>query len=193
MPKRKLPPNDVVVQEYRAGKSTGEIAERYNVAPVTVVSLLRRLQEPMRSPREAARIREVAGRGAVTKYWEGKTQPPEMVEARISKIRGPNHYLWKGGAHRRSYRNVVTKTSCSNCGAKKNLGVHHVDFDHYSNVPENLTVLCVSCHMSVHKKAYWDAIHDGRTPPISNGPVGWRKEVKDESVLDERRGDVVPD
>ncbi len=61
------------------------------------------------------------------------------------------------------------------CGTKKHLGLHHVDFDHYNDDPSNLAVLCVSCHMSLHKKAYWDAVHDGSEPRRSNGPVGWKK------------------
>ena len=49
------------------------------------------------------------------------------------------------------------------------------DFFHFDDRPENIQVLCVSCHMSLHKKAYWDAIHAGVVPTMSNGRVGWRK------------------
>ena len=49
-------------------------------------------------------------------------------------------------------------------------------FDHYDNRPENLQVLCVSCHMSLHKRAYWEAIHNDEDPPVSNGPIGWDRE-----------------
>ena len=163
---------------YRSGMSTGEIAERCGVKPVTVYSLLSRIGEPMRSVSEAARIRGERGRSNPSRYWLGKTQPPEMVERRVSKIRGENHYLWKGGDSLRPYRGKVKKESCETCGSRLNLGIHHRDFDHFNNAEENLSVLCVSCHMALHKQAYWDAIHSGQAPPKSNGPVGWnRKEV----------------
>ncbi len=175
MPIRKLPPNDMIVGLYRSGLSTGEIAERFGVKPVTVHSLLVRIGEPRRSAAEAAKIRDAKGRAVHESYWKGKKQPAEMVERRVSKIRGEAHYLWKGGKERRPYCKLVTKESCQLCSCKENLGVHHVDFDHYNDAPENLQVLCVSCHMSVHKTAYWEAKRAGTPIPKSNGRVGWTK------------------
>ena len=161
---------------YRSGMSSGEIAEKCGVKPVTVLSLLRRISEPRRTTQQAADVREARGRGKPASYWTGKKQPPEMVEKRISKQRGERHYLWKGGRDRRPYRNMVDKQECESCGIGENLGIHHRNFDHYDNTPENLAVLCVSCHMSLHKKAYWDAVHAGKEPPKSNGPIGWQRE-----------------
>ena len=175
MPKRKLPPNQEVIDMYQSGMSTGEIAEKCNVKPVTVCSLLSRLNVVMRNPKEAAVLRTKNGRCKAVKYWLGKKQPRDMVEKRISKIRGSKHYLWKGGNNKRPYRNVVKKEICSECGSRLNLCIHHIDYDHYSNHPDNLQVLCVSCHLSLHKQSYWDAIHQGKTPPKSNGKVGWIK------------------
>lgn len=175
MSKRKLPPNEIVIELYESGLSTGEIAEMHGVKPVTVVSLLTRIGHPRRSAKEAAILRVARGRAPRVAYWEGKKQPREMVERRISKIRGERHYLWKGGRSRRQYRGKVEKVLCDECGATLNLGIHHRNFDHYDNRPENLQVLCVSCHMSLHKQAYWDAVHKNEEPPRSNGPVGWRR------------------
>lgn len=175
MPKRKLPPNEKVIELYDSGMSSGEIAELYDVKPVTVYSLLRRIGHPTRSPLEAARLREERGRGKPATYWKGKKQPRELVEKRVSQIRGEKHYLWKGGESRRPYREQVEKKSCQECGQTENLSIHHINFDHYDNRPENLQVLCVSCHMSFHKQAYWDAIHTGKEPPRGNGPVGWKR------------------
>ena len=176
MPKRKLPPNEEVVQMYDSGMSCGEIAEKCDVASVTVDSLLRRIGHKMRSAAEAAKVRSERGRCNTAKYWLGKTQPPEMVEKRINKIRGENHYLWKGGDSRRDYRGKVKKVACEKCGARLNLGIHHKNNDHYDDSPENLAVLCVSCHMSIHKTAYWKAYRNGEPTPKSNGPVGWVRE-----------------
>ena len=193
MPKRILPSNEILREMYESGMSSRDIADTLGANLNTVVSAMSRAGISNRTPGETSKLQFADGRREPTRYWEGKTQPKEMVEKRIAPIRGENHYLWKGGAHRRYYRNVVAKEQCVRCHAKANLGIHHVDFDHYHDDPENLQVLCVSCHMSIHKKAYWDAIHDGRKPPTSNGPVGRTREVTNETVLDERSGDVIPD
>jgi len=193
MPNRILPPKEKLQELYDSGLSGREMAERLGLNLNTVISGLTRYGISTRTAAATKRIQKDDGRGPEpARYWLGKTQPPEMVEKRAAAIRGERHYLWKGGRHRREYRGVIAKEICSRCTRKQNLGIHHVNFDHYDGTPENLTVLCVSCHMSIHKQAYWDAIHDGRTPPRSNGPVGWEREVKNESVLDERSGDVVP-
>lgn len=175
MPKRKLPPNEIITGMYRSGLSSGEIAERFDVSPITVDSMLRRIGEPRRSTSDAAKLAHAKGRATAPQYWTGKKQPPEMIEKRISAIRGENHYLWKGGASNRDYRGIVEKDACAGCGGRFDLGIHHVDFDHYNNAPEHHEVLCVSCHMSLHKQAYWDAVRAGEEPPKSNGPVGWTK------------------
>jgi hypothetical protein len=79
------------------------------------------------------------------------------------------------GAH--AYKRTAKRERCAACGSSLNLSVHHQDFDHYNNNPENLQVLCVSCHMRLHKQAYWDAIHEGKIPQRSNGPIGWLRDT----------------
>ena len=176
MPPRKMPPDEQVIEMYDSGMSCGEIAEKFDVSPITVNSLLRRAGHPRRSAREAGAIAKDRGRITPTRYWLGKEQPREMVEKRISKIRGENHWAWKGGDSMRPYRGIIDKVECANCGAADNLGIHHINLDHFDNNPENLQVLCVSCHMSLHKQAYWDAFHAGEDTPKSNGPIGWKRE-----------------
>lgn len=55
------------------------------------------------------------------------------------------------------YRRLIDKTACLRCQATENLCVHHRDEDHLNNDPANLEVLCMSCHSSLHKQAWWDA------------------------------------
>lgn len=55
------------------------------------------------------------------------------------------------------YRRLIDKTACLRCQATENLCVHHKDEDHLNNDPANLEVLCMSCHSSMHKQAWWDA------------------------------------
>ncbi len=171
MPTRKLPPNREVLAMYRSGMSSGEIADRTGTRPITVVSLLRRLNEPRRNVTEAARLRSKSGRANTPKFWLGKKQPRDMVEKRISKIRGERHYLWKDGKSRRHYRTIIKKERCVQCSSHTNLVIHHIDFDHYNDKPENLETRCGSCHTSIHKKAYWMAIHERRRPKKSNTQV----------------------
>lgn len=175
MPIRKLPENNIVVSLYRSGLSSGEIAEKFNVKPITVLSMLSRIGEPRRKTKEVQQLINQRGRRKSPRYWLGKKHSAEMIEKRVSKIRGENHYLWKGGKDRRNYRGLISKIKCEKCKSKLNLGIHHKDFDHYNDTESNLQVLCVSCHISLHKKAYWDAIHSGKTPLKSNAPIGWEK------------------
>lgn len=94
MPNRKLPANEIILALYRSGLSSGEIAERHNVAHATVASFLRRIGEPRRNTQEAAALRTLHGRTNPARFWLGKKQPKEMIEKRVSQIRGDKHWLW---------------------------------------------------------------------------------------------------
>ena len=48
-------------------------------------------------------------------------------------------------------RTIVQRDSCENCGSTQNLDVHHIDGNPLNNAPENLAVLCRSCHNLQHK------------------------------------------
>lgn len=61
---------------------------------------------------------------------------------------GENNNNWTGGIG--TYRKVKPRKKCELCPAKQNLVVHHKDEDRYNNKPENLQVLCRSCHVKVH-------------------------------------------
>ena len=184
MSKRIVPPDDELKMLYDRGMSAAEIGRFLGINKNTIISAMSRLKISTRSPIETRRLQTERGVGPrPARYWLGKKQPSDMVERRVSKIRGENHYMWKGGLERRPYRAMAQKDKCERCGARQNLCLHHTNFDHYDDRPENLTVYCLSCHMSVHKKRYWDAIHAGEEPPKGNAPIGWRREVKSEATL----------
>ena len=160
---------------YERPMSAGEIASELKANVNTVASALSRIEGlQRRDPSEAQKIAFQHGKKP-TSYWTGKKQPDDMIERRVSKIRGDNHYLWAGGKTTRPYRRVIEKRSCSKCGARFNLCIHHVNFDHYDNREDNLQVLCVGCHLGLHKAEYWKAIREGRTPMKSTGESHWKK------------------
>jgi 5-methylcytosine-specific restriction endonuclease McrA len=41
---------------------------------------------------------------------------------------------------------------CEHCGTTADLDVHHCDLNPDNNHPENLIVLCRSCHAEVHRQ-----------------------------------------
>jgi hypothetical protein len=154
--KKRLPSIETLVSLYRT-MSMNQIAEKYGTTPSAVQCALRRAGVPKKPMSEAIKLAFALGR-----------KTPVV-------IRGPDHYLWKGGVDRRPYRKVKEKEACETCRGRLNLGFHHKDFDHYNDAPENLQVLCLPCHMSLHKKAYWAAKRAGKIPPKSNGPLGWHR------------------
>ena len=53
-------------------------------------------------------------------------------------------------SHRWRARKVKARVQCVTCKAKTNLHVHHKDRNPANNSPENLEVLCASCHLKLH-------------------------------------------
>lgn len=163
------------MEMYLRPMSSREIAKELGMNVNTVAAALSRIPNlERRNCSDAQKLAFLHGKKPPM-TWLGKKQPDWLVEKRVAKIRGENHYLWNGGTFRRHYRNVVRKEKCESCGSKINLGIHHKNFDHYDNKPENLQVLCLHCHLSLHKSEYWKAKREGRTPPCSTAPHHWKK------------------
>lgn len=40
---------------------------------------------------------------------------------------------------------------CEACGFSKGLEIHHIDWNHENDHPDNLQTLCKYCHMQAHK------------------------------------------
>ena len=175
MPKRICPPNKTITDLYDSGMSPAEIGKHLGICKNTICSRLRNCGHKLRSISESKKLGFERGTSKKSTYWSGKKQPKEMIAKRVAKMTGKGNHRYIDGSQQRGYRNVIDKKVCVKCGIKKSLCIHHIDFDHYNNNPDNLEVLCVSCHMSLHKQMYWDAIKAGETPPKSNGIVGWTK------------------
>lgn len=176
MPKR-IDPNkeelDRIIVLYSGGMSYKSVSKETGFSAPTIEAILKRNGIKTRSLNEGIRQSFRNGR-KVASYWKGKKQPPEMVQKRAKSQSGPNHYLWKGGLSTRPYRKLIRKDRCEICGTKNNLHIHHIDFDHYNNSPDNLQVLCLSHHLSLHKKEYWKAKRENRIPKKSTAPSHWK-------------------
>jgi hypothetical protein len=155
----KLPSAEELYKLYSEGMSALALAKKYNTTQGSVTKKMHRAGYSLRSLSDAHKLAYKTGRHIPT------------------GAKGENHWAWKGGKERRQYRNKIQKELCDTCGSRQNLGIHHKDFDHYNNDPENLQVLCLTCHMSFHKKMYWDAKKNGKETPKGNGPIGWDRET----------------
>ena len=77
----------------------------------------------------------------------------------LSKI-GNKNPNWKGGSKTPNYDKLKQQIKdgeikiCSKCLKEKSLDVHHKNNDHKNDAPENLEVLCESCHYTEHEIGY---------------------------------------
>ena len=155
-----LPDDATLVLLYQNGLSMAAIAKKYGVHPNSVLQHFNRIGMNRRSQSAATKLGYASGR------------------RRVTVKRGTEHYMWKDGRSRRDYRKVIAKKVCARCEVTKKLLIHHVDFDYYNNNKDNLQVLCLPCHSSLHKKAYWDAVKAGKKPKVSTGDCHWSSDDK---------------
>ena len=167
------PPTPLLVADYESGLSCIQVAAKHGVEAQCVRRALKAAGVPFRSARETCLLQIAAGTYVARRPWLGKKQPAELVAKRAAAISGANNVNWKGGLQCRHYRKVIAKEKCEACGASELLAIHHINFDHYDNVEENLQVLCLSCHSRLHTKAR-HARKRGEDIPVSNSPIGWR-------------------
>lgn len=60
----------------------------------------------------------------------------------------PSHHT----ARKLAYLILNREYKCEKCGSTINVDVHHKDGNRNNNVPENIELLCRSCHMKEHNK-----------------------------------------
>jgi len=117
------------------------------------------------------------------RYWLGKKFPEEYrkklseshkgieqtkeTREKISlALRGENSYLWQGGISKEPYSVDWTRTLkrairerdnyiCQICSQYGEI-VHHIDYNKKNCCPENLIILCHSCHSKTNNnRNYW--------------------------------------
>jgi hypothetical protein len=75
-----------------------------------------------------------------TRFLSRRTCSQSCGNTRTQVEKTTHH--WRARHHR--------ERACRDCGATKNLHVHHEDRDTANNAPANLTTLCASCHLKLH-------------------------------------------
>ena len=80
--------------------------------------------------------------------WEALRGKPRKRGRESSSYRGgTNIYPRLAGLDKNS--------SCTWCGWQRNLMVHHRDHDRHNGEPDNLVIICRSCHQRHHKVGSW--------------------------------------
>ena len=59
---------------------------------------------------------------------------------------------YHSSAEKLAYLILGKERKCEKCGSIENIDVHHIDGNRNNNTPENIMVLCRSCHMKEHSK-----------------------------------------
>ena len=81
---------------------------------------------------------------------------------------GENNHQFKDGLsnYRGNFlRDNPQQRCCEICGDDRNIVIHHLDQNRRNNKPENLIMLCKSCHAKVHRNVR----HLGVVPEIDRG------------------------
>jgi hypothetical protein len=78
------------------------------------------------------------------------------------KIKGENNGMWKENPNDNTFRiranKLKQKIECELCGRKQNLRIHHKDKNCRNNTPNNLIVICESCHRQLHNQTTYPQI-----------------------------------
>lgn len=100
----------------------------------------------------------------------GKHHSREARRKISEGLKGDKSHLWKGGisfdpypfAWTRELKQAIRqrdKFGCQLCGEYPALNVHHIDYDKGNCAPENLILLCRSCHAQTnHNRDYWTGL-----------------------------------
>lgn len=108
-----------------------------------------------------SKICEVCGAPFQARHYQGETAKycsrSCLGRARAQRIpKGLANPNARGGTN--IYRRLAgadEASACVWCGWAKHLIVHHRDGDHHNSSPENLVIICRSCHQKLHGIGSW--------------------------------------
>lgn len=130
-----------------------------------------------------------------SRYWSGKKRPPfsgEWIENMSKAVKegheqrnfgfqkGKNNPSWNGGLSYKTHgygegwtgylKTRVKRRDgyiCQICEDRKNLSVHHIDYDKKNCSENNLITLCRSCNVKVNfNRAKWEKLLKRRTADV---------------------------
>jgi len=139
-----------VVELYKSGMSAHEIGQKYGVGQTTVWRDIASADVKRRTASEARELALERGRLKPPPYRSGFKQSSEHIHKRNK--RGEDCYNWKGGYSPHHYRGCKERDICIICGSTHRLAIHHIDENRCNNSPDNLQVLCNSCHSKHHSR-----------------------------------------
>ena len=103
---------------------------------------------------------------------KGHKHTEETLQKKSKAMSGKNNHQWLGGksfepydqSFNRRFKKLIRKRDnnvCILCGIfkgklKKELAVHHIDYDKLNSIQENCVSLCNNCHSKTNKnRKYW--------------------------------------
>ena len=123
--------SDELIQYYLAGNSIKNTSEKFHIGETAIRNNLIFMGIKTRNIKEVRKI----------KKWN---------------CTGASNGRWLGGVNSTTYNRIrrdFKPDICEICGEiKERMATHHIDKDHTNNTPENLMVLCPSCHSKLHWK-----------------------------------------
>lgn len=106
--------------------------------------------------KEMHRVRFASGRlECIDAFIRRKYCNRECMKKAFVKVGEDTNQLYRAShatAEKIAYLIQGKEMVCEKCGSTRSIDVHHIDGNRNNNTPENLMVLCRSCHMKEHKK-----------------------------------------
>ena len=78
----------------------------------------------------------------------------ECMKKAFVKVGSDANQLYRSAHHTASllaYSILGKEKVCEKCGSTQSIDVHHIDGNYNNNTPENIMILCRSCHMKEHR------------------------------------------
>jgi AraC-like DNA-binding protein len=163
---------ETVKSLYLSGFSMKKIAERCGFASYTsIVNILDAAGIERRSMKEWAKntaYLEEVGNGVKAAHERG-LYTEETYRKIAEKLSGENAPNWHGGKSfepygprfNRTLKRYIRERDSYTCAICHDNGrsVHHVDYDKWNNLPDNLVTLCGSCHTRTgFNRQHWQTV-----------------------------------
>ena len=119
-----------------------DLGKMLNCSPSTIAKWAKKLGIKSRTPEEQWALKSKYGDKCVRKSGFDLLLYEEIY-VKSQKTRLP-----------KTIKNFIIDLygKCESCGYSEVLDLHHIDFNHSNNSPENHAVLCPNCHALIHRR-----------------------------------------